>query len=303
MNKITETQLESTQLKRLAAQRQLYTDAETVQKFQGIINILGPLILAVCVHHLGMPHVYAVYYGIIVTLLNILWLTRWRKSLQKKAAGIQELFDCDVLELDWREIVVGSRLGVEIVEKYALKYRRKDPNYHELKDWYAKDVGEIPLHVARIACQWENCTWHAELLLRYGRLIMGVLMALAVLTIFIGIKGGFSVENFILVVVPPLMPAFVLGIRQYKGCTESVTRVDEVRKYAAELWKKALEGTAPDELTYASLDLQNAIYNNRRNNPVIIDEFYKLFKERDEKLMNKTAGELAKEARELQKRT
>ena len=297
MNKITETQLESTQLKRLAAQRQLYTNAKTVQKFQGVINILGPLILAVCVHHLGMPRVYAVYYGIIVTLLNILWLTHWRKSLQKKAAGIQELFDCDVLELDWREIAAGPRLGVELVEKYALKYRRKDPNYLELKDWHAKDVGELPLHVARIACQWENCTWNAELLLRYGRLIMAVLVALAVLTIFIGIKGGFSVEKFILVVVAPLMPAFILGIRQYKGCTESATRVDEVKKSAAELWKKALDGTAPEELTYASLNLQNAIYNNRRNNPVILDEFYEFFKERDEKLMNKTAGELAKEAK------
>ncbi len=297
MNKITETQLESTQLKRLAAQQQLYTDAKTVQKIQGVLNILGPLILAVCVNHLGMSRVYAIYYGIIVTLLNILWLTPWQKSLQKKAAGIQELFDCDVLELNWREIVAGPRLGVEIVEKYALKHRREDPNYFKLKDWYAKNVGELPLYVARIACQRENCSWDAELRLRYRRLIMGILVVLAMLTIFVGIKGGFSVEKFTLVVVAPLIPAFVLGIRQYKGFTESATRKYELIKSAIGLWEKALEGTAPEELTSASRNLQDAIYNNRRENPLILDSFYEFFKKEDEELMYKTAGELVEEAK------
>ena len=295
MNKITETQLEPTQLKHLAAQRQLYTDAKAVQKFQVGLNILGPPILAVCVNHLGMSLVYAVCYGIIVTLLNILWLTPWQKSLQKKAAGIQELFDCDVLELDWREIVAGPRLGIEIVEKYALKHRHEDPN--DLKDWYAKDVSELPLHLGRIACQRENCAWDAELRFRYRKLIMGILVVLAMLTIFVGIKGGFSVEKFILVVVVPLIPAFVLGIRQYKGYTESATRIDEVRKSAARLWEKALEGTTPEELTCASRNLQDAIYNNRQKNPLILDIFYNFFKKKDEKLMNETVNELVREAR------
>ena len=296
MNKIPETQLEPTQLKRLAAQRQLYTGAKTIQKIQGVLNILGPPILAVCVIHLGMPPVYAVCYGIIVTFLNIFWLTSRQKSLQKKAAGIQELFDCDVLELDWRESVVGPRLGVETVEKYALKHKRKDPNYLKLKNWYAKDVGELPLHLARVACQRANCAWDTELRGRYAKLIIGILVALGVSTLFLGIKGGFSVEKFILVVAVPLMPAFVLGIRQYKECTESIKRVDKLRKSAVGLWEKALEGIAPEELTCASRNLQDAIYNHRWKGPLILDSFYNFFKKTDEKLMYKTAGELAKEA-------
>ena len=297
MNRIPETQLESTQLKRLAAQRQLYTNAKTVQKIQGALNILGPPILAVCVIHWNMPHVYAVCYGIIVTFLNIFWLTRRQKSLQKKAAGIQELFDCDVLELDWREIVAGPRLEVETVEKYALKHKRKDPNYLCLKDWYAKDVGELPLHLARVACQRANCAWDTELRGRYAKLIIGILVALGVSTLFLGIKDGFSVEKFILVVVAPLTPAFILGIQQYKEFTKSINRVDELRKSAVELWEKALEGIDPEELTYESRNLQDEIYNHRWKSPLILDRFYKFFKKTDEKLMYKTAGELAKEAK------
>lgn len=293
MNKITKTQLESTQLKRLAAQRQFYTDAKNVQKIQGVLNILGALILAVCVNHLGMPRVYAICYVIIVPLLNILWLTRWQKSLQKKAAGIQELFDCDVLELDWREIVAGPRLGVEIVEKYALKHKRKDPNYLGLKDWYAKNVGDLPLHVARIACQRENCSWTAKLHLRYRTLIIVILVCLTVLTIFIGIKGEFSVEKFIVVVIAPLTPVFILGIPQCIACTEAATRIDKLKNSAVALWEKALERTSPEELTNDSRILQDAIYNNRRENPLILDSFYKRFREKDEELMYKTAEELA----------
>ena len=297
MNKITETQLEPTQLKRLAAQRQLYTESKNVQKIQGIFNILGPPILAVCVTHLAMPHVYAVCYGIFVLCLNLFCLTSWQKSLQKKAAGIQELFDCDVLELDWQESVVGPPLEAETVEKYALKHKRKDPNYLCLKDWYAKNVGELQLHLARIACQRANCVWDTELRLRYRRLIVGILAVLAILTLFLGIKDGFSVEKFILVMVAPLTPAFVLGIQQYKEFTESIKRVDELRKSAVELWEKSFEGIDPEELTGESRNLQNELYNHRWKSPLILDEFYERRKKRDEKLMNKTAGELVKEAK------
>lgn len=296
MNKITETQLESTQLKRLAAQRQLYTDAKNVLKFQ-ILSILSAPILVVFIEYFSVPSVYAAFYAIIVTFVNILWLTPWQKSLQKKAAGIQELFDCDVLELDWREIVAGPRLGVEIVEKYALKHRRKDPNYLCLKDWYPKNVGELPLDVTRIACQRENCAWDAELRLRYSRFIMGILVVLVILAIFVGIIGGLSVENFILVVVAPLIPAFVLGIRQYKRFAESAARKKELIKSAIDLWEKALEGTTPEELTSASHNVQDAIYNSRRENPLIFDSFYEFFKKEDEELMYKTAGELVEEAK------
>ena len=296
MNKITETQRESIQLKRLAAQRQLYTDAKNVQKIQVFFSILVPPILAVCVKYLHMPPVYAACYGIILALFSVLWFVPRQRSLKKEAVGIQELFDCDVLELAWREIVVGPRLGVEIVEKYASKHMRKDRGYLKLKDWYAKDVGRLPLHLGRLACQRENCLWDAQLRRRYAGLIRLALVILAVLALFFGLIGGFSLENFILAVVLPLLPAFILGIQWYKEHTESATRGDYLRKSAAILWEKALEETAPEELTCDSHDLQNAIYDHRQKSPLILDMFYNHFKEKDEELMNKTAGELAKEA-------
>ena len=85
-----------------------------------------------------------------------------------------------------------------------------------------KIVSEVPLDLARVA----SSTSELRMGNRTARSICNIdnrqiLVALGVSTIFVGIKGGFSVEKFLLVVVAPLTPAFGLGRLQYKGYTES----------------------------------------------------------------------------------
>ena len=50
MNKIPETQLDPTQLKRLAAQRQIYSSAKVIQAVQMGLSTLGPPILQYSLH-------------------------------------------------------------------------------------------------------------------------------------------------------------------------------------------------------------------------------------------------------------
>ena len=296
MNNISETQLEPKQLRRLAAQKQLYSDAKFVQKIQAGLNVFAPLILMVLVKYLSMKPVYAAGCGIIVTFLNILWFSPRRQYLKKIAAGIQELFDCDVLELDWNELKSGSRLEKEKVEKYALKYKRKNHDYADLENWYPKDIGKLPLILGRIACQRENCTWDVQLRQRYLKLVIGVLVILTVLGFYFGIEADFSIEIFILFVMVPLTPAYVLGIQQYKDHTASIRRLDELRQYSEWLWEEALKVTDPIELTRSSRGLQDLIYDHRTKNSLILDGFYNIFKNEDEELMNRTASELVNEA-------
>lgn len=298
MNQIPEIQLELTQLKRLAAQRQLYSDAKIIHTVQVVLNVFGPPILAVFVKCFSMRPVYAACCGITLTFLNILWFTPWQQSLKKKASDIQELFDCDVLKLDWREIVVGHRLEVETVEEYALKHRRKDPNYFKLKKWYPENVGKLPLHLGRIICQRSNCWWSIQLRRHYAKLVIWILAILLVFALFFGIKGNFTLEEFILTVIIPLIPAFVLGIQQYQEHTKSATRLDKLRKYAEGLFDKGLKGAIPEELIHASRDLQNEICNHRRTSPSIFDWLYNLRRKKDEDIMNKATDELVNRALE-----
>jgi hypothetical protein len=302
MNKIPETQLEPIQLKRLAAQRQLYSDAKFILAVQINLSVLGPPVLAFLVAYRFLPAVWAAIFGITLTCLFLLFDSH-QKSLKEKAAKIQELFDCKVLELKWRELMVDSRLETEIVEQYALKYKSKGHDYNELQNWYPIDVGQLPLHLGRIICQRANCWWDAQLRRRYAKWVVGsVLIILTAVVTCLGVIGGLTFEKVILAVVNPLMPAFVLGRRQYKVHTESAMRLDKLKRYAEGLWDKAVKGATPEELTCNSRDLQDEIYHHRRTNSPVFDWLYNLLKNKDEELMNKTANELVNEALEsLQK--
>lgn len=274
MNKIPETQLELIQLKRLAAQRQLYSDAKVIQAIQMGLCVLSPLILAWLVAYCFFPRVWAAFSGIIITCL-FLFFNSQQQVRREKAAKIQELFDCQVLELEWQELMIGSRLETEIVEKYASKHKCKDPSYSNFKGWYPKNVGKLPLHLGRIVCQRSNCWWDAQLRRRYANwVVCSTLIVLIVVVTCLGFIGGMTFEKFILAAVNPLMPALVLGRQQYRDHIQSATRLDELKKYAEGLWDKALEGTSPEELTHNSRDLQNEIYNNRRRNPLIFNRTY-----------------------------
>ena len=296
MNKVPETQLDPTQLKRLAAQRQLYSDAKVTQAVQMGLSTLGPPIFAVLVAFFSLRPAYAASFGIIVTCLNILWLTPRQRALKKKAAKIQELFDCGVLKLPWRELTVGSRLEMETVEKYASKYIRKAHDYSKLENWYPKKVGELPLYLGRVICQRSNCWWDAQLRRRYAKWVIGSVLVVLIVVVFLGFIGGLNLEKIILAVANPLMPALVLGIQQYKENTESATRLDKLKEYAGELWKKALGNVNPDELARDSRELQDEIYNHRRTSSLIFDWLYKRLRKEDEEVMNKAANELVTEA-------
>lgn len=296
INKIPETQLEPTQLKRLAAQRQLYSNAKVIQAVQIGLCALGPPILAVLVVFFSLPPVYAACCAIIVTLLDSLWFTLWQRSLKKKAARIQELFDCAVLELPRQELLTSASLEIETVERYSSKYKRKAHDDSDLENWYSKKVGKVPLHLGRFICQRSNCQWTAELQRRYANLVLVVLSIMQVFTLCLGLIANLTLAKFILAIVVPLMPTFIRGIRQYIAHRQYALQLDELKQYVETLWNKALSDANPDELIRDSRTLQDQIYNHRRTSPLIFDWVYRFLKKEDEEVMNKAANVLVTEA-------
>jgi hypothetical protein len=91
MNSIPQEQNTQRQLERLAAQRQLYSEAKALQVINVIISV--PLVIAwsILVAILPQMAVYAGLWGLSVTFLDILVFSRIQKSTQEKAAKIQQL--------------------------------------------------------------------------------------------------------------------------------------------------------------------------------------------------------------------
>jgi Flp pilus assembly protein TadB len=297
MNKIPQEQLTQKQLERLAAQRQLYSDAKTIQAVLITLSVPCVIVLTLIAAVIPQLRVYVAFWGILVTLLDIIVFTPRQKLLQEKAAKIQQLFDCDVLQMDWSKLNSGSRPEPEAVVEASLKHKRTDPNYSKLQNWYPVSVGQLQIHLARLICQRSNCWWDAQLRRRYA--VWGILtvVGLTAIVFLVGLIGGLTLEKFFLVVLAPLIPAFVLGIRHYKEHSEAAIRLDRRRERAEELWNQAIKGRlAPQELTEESYKLQNEIYDNRHRNPLIFDLIYSRLRRQQEEQMNRGAEELVEEA-------
>lgn len=297
MNSIPQEQLKEKQLDRLAAQRQLYSDAKAIQAVQMAFSIPIVAVFSVVVVFFPEFKAYSAFWGITATILDTVLFNPWQKSLKQKAARIQELFDCDVLQMDWRELKVGSRHDAETVAEAASKHKRKEQDFQKLKNWYPVSVGKLPLHLARIVCQRANCWWDAELRRRYAMVMMSIVGSLTLFVFLLGIIGGITLENFFLVVLAPLLPVFTFGIRQFNEHRESANTLDRLKGHSEKLWDKAVSGKfTPEELAIASRELQDEIYDHRKRSPLVFDWIYRRLRNTHEEQMNKGAEALVEEA-------
>jgi hypothetical protein len=297
MNTIPQEQLIQKQIERLAAQRQIYSDAKRIQAVLIILSVPCVIVLTSLAAVFPKLRVYVAFWGIFITILDIVIFTPWQKSLQEKAAKIQQLFDCDVLQIDWSKLNSGSRPEPEAVVEASSRHKHIDPNYSKLQNWYPVSVGQLPIHLARLICQRSNCWWDAQLRRRYAVLGLFTIVGLTVIVFLVGLIGGLTLEKFFLVVLAPLIPAVVLGIRQYIEHTEAAIRLDRLKERSVELWNQAIKGRlTPQEVTEESYKLQNEIYDNRRRNPLIFNWIYSRLRRQQEEQMNRGAEDLVEEA-------
>ncbi|NEP00952.1 MAG: hypothetical protein F6K58_20285 [Symploca sp. SIO2E9] len=296
MNSIPQEQNTEKQLERLAAQRQLYSDAKALQLISLVISV--PLVVAWSILVAIFPKmlVYAGLWGISVTFLELFVLSQLQKSAQEKAAKIQQLFDCEVLQFNWSSLNCGIRIEPETIIDASTRFRRKNSNYSTLQNWYPVNVGQLPIHQARIICQRSNIWWDAQLRLRYAKWIIIILITLTIIVFIIGLIGGLTLEKFLSAVVVPLTPAFVFGSRQRTEHKEAATRLNRLRENAETLLQEVINRRfTSQDFERESYTLQSQIYDNRRRSPLIFDWLYSRLRRKDEEQMNRAAEALIQE--------
>jgi len=297
MNDIATKQVSEKQLERLAAQRQLYLDAKTILAIHVVLSVPVVLVWSLIARKFPSMMIYATVWGVAIALFDIVIFTPLEESLQKKAAKIQELFDCDVLEIQWNAIKTGERPDPETIINAASRYRKKDTDHAYLIDWYPSNVRQLPINLARLVCQRANCWWDSDLRRRFANiLILSVFILTIGLTIY-GLVGGFSLNEFILSAVTPLLPSLLLFIRQYIKHRDAAKFLDELKIKVDKYWESGISGRiTSNQFKALSRDLQDEIYYNRTKNPIIFEWVYNLLRKGHEDQMNKGADALVEEA-------
>lgn len=286
------------QIQRLGAQRQLYATAKLILCFQIFLSVPVVIVLAILVVAYPDAKGFAALYGFLASLSDVLLFSPWQKSIREDAARIQEQFDCEVLGIPWNDLKAGKKPDSELVRAQADKYQKWASEMPSVSDWYGCEVGELPIHIGRIACQRSNCWWDATQRRMYASWILGFVIVISVVVLLISTRSGSSIEDFVVRVLCPLFPLLLLGIRQFVDHKEAARRGEKLKEYAGKVWADALGGKPEQQLTQMARGLQDEIFDHRMRSPLIFDAIYKRLQSSYESQMNHGISFLVSEAKQ-----
>jgi ABC-type multidrug transport system fused ATPase/permease subunit len=283
MNKIGTNILERenmpVNMHRLAAQNQIYSEAKSLFALQFFLNAVVTVLLLVIglvVNHFWKIKIDWVrsLYGLIILVVDQLIISTYINQLRQKAASIQELFDCDVLTIDWNKVLVGEKPTPEDVNKYYKKYLKKVGNLDEFKNWYAHTISEIDSNAAKVICQRSNYSYDYALRKRFLFWLSGITVSILILLFILSTGHNLEMQSFCILVIIPFMPILSLTFKLYNEHTISVKHLDSLKSNLGSLWSTILKGDEAN-LETTIRQIQDKFYLNRKSNPLIPDWVFK----------------------------
>src|SRR5438105_2857181 len=240
MNTIPEDQNSNKHLNQLGAASQFHLKGKRLVLLENILTLLIPLLSFLINQFFDTFKPYAALYGILIAIIDPAVFERLRRDWIIQAAKIKELFDCQVLRLEWDNLVAGDQPGEEIIVEEAEHFKRNQQAFAKLKNWYPEIVGELPLCLARLACQRANFWWTSRLRSHYsvGIYIAGALMLIVI--IVVGLAEHMTLEEFVISILAPLTPLFQTLIREYYKQREIISSFDNLMVHATRLWNGAI---------------------------------------------------------------
>src|SRR5579863_908695 len=240
-NDILTRQNKPEELERLAAQRELYSSAKRIFAWQAVLTVVIPVILACfgIIFEKWAP--YIAWYGLVVFAVDSLAIDPVIKKRKTKAAKIQELFDCSVLQLSYSELKTVKDITVEDVLGYYEAHQKIETNIEKIKDWYPAAIAQVGLPVARIICQRSSCWWDKTLRDNYC-LRIKYLIIFIIVCVFTGCLIAKTGTVQLVLVLSALVPFFQFAIKQYNDNVDMNCRLEQLSYYIDKVWDDLLKG-------------------------------------------------------------
>lgn len=288
-------------IERLAAQRELYALGKTYFNLQLLLNLVIPVCLIT--GSLVLAHFYTIkidwikaVYGFVVVSLDYLVITNYITQYRQKAALIQEVFDCDVLNIEWNKIHVGDKPLPEDVKKYSDKHKARVKDISNLKDWYATSIKEVSNNGAKVICQRSNFTYDYALRKRFITGVVTIAVGLVIALLFFSTSKDMSMQSFFLFEIVPYAPILSMTQKLYKEHSDSIKTLESLKSAIQGTWASILKKEIVSEQTIRQI--QDKIYSNRKSSPFIPDWFYKVSRPKLEQQMYYSINQLVEEYKE-----
>ncbi len=289
---ILEMQNNSFQIDQLLAQRSIYSRAKNLQLVLIIFSISIPIILFLIVNFipglLDEKNWIYILYSIMAILIQKIFESHII-SLKKLAASIQEEFDLTVFDFPKSKILKISSIDPEIIIANSIKRKRKPKEVESVRNWYSVNIASIKTNIAIILCQRTNIYYNFSLRKRYNRSIKILALITLILSLAFFLYDNTGLKSLIIMIVLPCAPIMLYVYDELKANDKSIENLEQL--------KDLIESQMNDLSINSTLDvnllrsIQDHIYINRFESPLIPDFFYSLKWDNTEDEMNYSVNE------------
>jgi hypothetical protein len=279
----------------LAAQNQLYKNGKATFAFQVIIAVPIPILISIVTPLLNKAEQSIVWifvlYSIIATFLEFFCEDRATK-LKKTAASIQEKFDTSVLLIGWNKILIPIKPEDGLILRYYNKFIKKN-KLDNFYGWYSKEVLPVNTNIATLLCQRTNCSYDFTLRKRYANTILLIAASTFIILLIVAGQNEITVPSFILNVLFPSLPVFVLAYKQISSNKEAIEKLEELKN----LIENELENIKLNDNvdSYLLRQIQDKIYLKRINSPLLPEWAYDFLRQNLEDEMHFSMKETVNE--------
>lgn len=291
-NGINNRQNEEKCIKMLAAQRTLYSKAKHIDSFAFTLSVVIPLIFSffeifidtevfqTILYYFDLSINSDVFcfvsYSLTVVLIVVShMLDDFSEIKRETAAYIQQKFDTYVYNMNWNNLLFGNnRNADEEIETYSNRIFNNPRKKEELKNWYSPNVDSKDLKHGILLCQKENIRWDKNLRKRFIVLIKIITIIICSIVIIL----GFMKKDDILKCISRF--AFIAPLLDwlYSSCKKIQKDIIMLKEL-----QEIVDNDSDKQMSDLQ-EIQKLIYEHRKDNFIIPDWFYKLFKNSDESL-------------------
>ncbi|MGJ4950041.1 S-4TM family putative pore-forming effector [Bradyrhizobium sp. HKCCYLS20291] len=259
----------------LKARQRVYSDATRYQVLQIVLTVVLPAFGAILAFLRPESRPYVALYGLIATAFDTMWIDRMQRRLLKIAAKISEEFDCGVLKIPWNSFVAGKREDAEVIDAAA---RRWNDDAASIAGWYVGISLSARHTMARLVCQRMNLQYDASLRKKYGvYLVCGACIALVLLTIG-AVAKDLKLIDFA-AVAATISPAIFWAVREHFRQSDAASANETLKGEAEKFMESIRTGGCDDaDCDRRSRELQDAIFQRRVANPLVLPLVYRLMR-------------------------
>lgn len=294
MNTIYTNQSTRENLDLLYAQACIYDRVKNWNRLNFTFSIIMPLLLSVMTVYNRSLHLFDTellssllgLYGLVVLTFNIA-ISSHIAALRRKAASIQEMYDCRVLGIRRNDLKVED-ISRDEISRAAVRFKKSRAKARKRfgdEGWYVSKVYDAPQSVMALLCHGKNLGWDRSLreVLHVFYLTAFFIAPMAVLIYGIAMKSGINEILFYIVFTMPVIRYFLL---QFLDNRSSIKRSEKLKKYVEkEISGIKVSGRAEvEQLGYTLRNIQDEIFAYRASCPPVPNSIQSLMKSTNEQI-------------------